>query len=93
MNPFFEQSWSMFSMPGYSSRFALFKYKLINKQTCETVETDWLDTKKPLLQSNTKHFFSISQRLLKYMSGCINNIFIIDNTAIESYHQFHTTYG
>ncbi|HXC05428.1 MAG TPA: DUF5819 family protein [Bacteroidia bacterium] len=87
MTPFFEQDWSMFSVPGGSNKAILFKYKMHSKSSGETYETDWLDITAPLQESNSSHYFSLSQRLLKYTSCCINSIYNVANQAIATLHK------
>lgn len=74
----------MFSEPGASNRFVLVQYNLVNKKTNKSYQTEWLDIGKPLLTYNDRYYFSVSQRLLKYMSGCVNNILQVANQSIDS---------
>lgn len=84
IHPIFEQNWSMFSSPGISNKYVLLQYQLIDSISHDTLETQWFDINKPLLQFNQKYYFSISQRLIKYVSGCINNIYQVAGNATNS---------
>ncbi|MGB3468453.1 MAG: DUF5819 family protein [Cyclobacteriaceae bacterium] len=76
INPLFTQSWSMFSKPPTTNRIVYFQFRHRN-DTDSTVTTSWYDMNKPLNRYNEKHIFTVAQRLLKYRSASLNNIFQI----------------
>ena len=72
INPVFEQNWSMFSKPPISTKKILFQYKIV--KNTDSVTTGWYDINSSINNFNKKYYFSIAQRLIKYESGCLNNI-------------------
>lgn len=80
--PFFEQNWSMFAPnPPVSTIACLMKFKII-KENGRTLETKYLNIHKPVVLAGRSSIFSLDQRLLKYMHGCISDIISKKNTYL-----------
>ena len=74
--PFFEQNWGMFSNPPTTTRKVYFQFHTPSSDQNNKIEiSDWYDINATIYSYNKDHLFSIAQRLIKYESGCLNNIF------------------
>ncbi len=73
--PFFEQNWSMFSNPPTNTRRVYFQYQIPHEVEDSVYTSNWYDVNSTMYNYNQSHLFSVAQRLIKYESGCLNNMF------------------
>ena len=67
--PFFEQSWSMFAPnPPTTTDRVLLKYRI------GKIETEWIDISQPNIEGNRHSYFSVNQRIMKYLHGILSKI-------------------
>lgn len=71
--PFFEQNWGMFSNPPQTTKRVYFQFQ--HPAGDSMVVSDWYDVNTSMYNYNQQHLFSVAQRLIKYESSCLNNIF------------------
>ncbi|MBY0435056.1 MAG: hypothetical protein K2U26_13175 [Cyclobacteriaceae bacterium] len=76
VNPFFSQSWNLFSpTPINSNMTLLLQFKVYKSGAFDT--TKWVDVYDPLIKEKRAKFWSPVQRLSKFMTSCMQS-------AIES---------
>lgn len=83
-HPFFEQNWGMFSNPPKYTRKIYFQFHQASPNHQDTLVSEWYDVNQAIYDFNDTHLFSIAQRLIKYESGCLNNIFQVIATCQDS---------
>lgn len=73
VEPFFSQSWNLFSPnPINSNMTVLLKFKIFERGRVDT--TQWVDIMAPLIDHRKTHFWSPAQRVTKYLTSCMHSI-------------------
>jgi len=73
VNPFFSQSWNLFSPnPINSNMTVLLKFIVYENGRADT--TQWVDIMPPLIEHRKKHFWSPTQRITKFLTSCTQSI-------------------
>lgn len=73
INPFFTQTWNLFSPNPVSSNITiLLQFKTVNSTKTDT--TKWIDIVEPLIITRSQSFWSPAQRILKNMSTITQSV-------------------
>lgn len=83
VNPFFSQSWNLFSpTPINTNMTLLIQFKTFNGAITDT--TDWVDIYQPLIEEKRRNFWSPAQRLSKFMTSCMQSVIESSQTYAQA---------
>jgi hypothetical protein len=83
VNPFFSQSWNLFSpTPINTNMTLLVQFKTFSGAKYDS--TEWVDIYQPLIEEKRRNFWSPSQRLSKFMTSSMQSVIENSRTYIRA---------